>query len=70
MTPRATQGPLAAATVLTLRTYFDAAGHYPSADHWHALEAVAGTMEAMAEGTCPDKVFLSAVDPGVGKARP
>ena len=60
---------LAATALQTLRAFFDTAGHNPSVDHWQALAAIAETMEAMASGTCAPKVFLSSVDPGVGKSQ-
>lgn len=56
-------------TMRSLRTFFDAQHHYPSDEHWAALRAIAGTMEAMVEGRCPPKVHLSACDPGVGKSQ-
>ncbi len=52
----------------SLRNYFDQQNHHPSVDHWQALEDVARTMEDMVNGTAPSKVFLSAIDPGVGKS--
>ena len=56
-------------TLRSLRTYFDAQGHYPSEEHWVALWAIASTMEAMVDGRCAPKVHLSACDPGVGKSQ-
>jgi hypothetical protein len=41
----------------------------PSPEHWLALEDIARTMEGMADGNCPRQVFLSAIDPGVGKSQ-
>ena len=52
-----------------LRIFFDRRNHHPSPEHWMALEDIAGTMEAMADGKCSRKVFLSAVDPGIGKSQ-
>jgi hypothetical protein len=60
-------GPLCAATLASLRTYFHEQGHRPSADQWDALADIATTLEAMADGTCAPRVFLSSLDPGVGK---
>jgi hypothetical protein len=40
---------------------------FPSQDQRLALTEVATTLEAMAEGTCPPQIFLSSLDPGVGK---
>ena len=62
-------GELAAHTMSSLRAFFDEHNHHPSPEHWLALEDIARTMEAMAEGTCPRQVFLSAIDPGVGKSQ-
>jgi len=46
---------------------FKARGHTPS-DRMHlAIRDVLSTLEAMAEGTCQEQVFLSSLDPGVGK---
>ena len=56
-------------TLRGLRAFFDGQGHRPSDEHWVALWAIARTMEAMLDGTCPAKVHLSACDPGVGKSR-
>ena len=44
-------GPLAAATMTSLRAFFDARNHHPSADHWLALQDIATTLEDMANGT-------------------
>ena len=61
-------GALCANTMTTLRAYFNQQNHHPSADHLRALEDVAGTMEDMANDTALPKVYLSAIDPGVGKS--
>jgi len=58
---------LTEATLAILRTTFTRRNHRPSADHWAALHDVAMTLEAMATGTAEDKVYLSAIDCGVGK---
>ena len=62
-------GALCARTMATLRGYFDQQDHRPSDEHWQALEDVARTMEDMANDTAPPKVFLSAIDPGIGKSQ-
>jgi hypothetical protein len=36
---------------------------------WAALTELASVLEAMAEGRCPPKLFLSSLDPGVGKTQ-
>jgi hypothetical protein len=62
------QGALTAPTLTTLRAYFEQATHCPSLGHWQALDDVAGTMEAMANGTADAKIYVSDIDPGVGKS--
>ena len=56
-------------TMQALRCYFDDNDHRPSIGHWAALRDIARTLEAMADGACESKVFLSSVDPGVGKTQ-
>jgi hypothetical protein len=56
-------------TLQSLRAFFDGKGHSPSPDHWLALWAIANTLEAMASGIAQPKIYLSAVDPGVGKTQ-
>lgn len=63
------RGPLTVATLGTLRAYFNTQQHCPSAAHWDALGDIATTLEGMADGTCNSQVFLSAIDPGVGKSQ-
>jgi hypothetical protein len=65
----ALRGPLSRRTMATLRRYFDERDHDPSPDHWEALADVARTLEAMADGTASPNVYLSAIDPGVGKTQ-
>ena len=60
---------LAGRAMASLRAYFATRNHNPSADHWAALEDIARTLEAMADGECPRKVLLSSCDPGVGKSQ-
>jgi hypothetical protein len=55
-------------TLATLRATFASRDHRPSVDHWAALHDVASTLEAMSNGTAKDKVYLSAIDCGVGKS--
>jgi hypothetical protein len=70
LTPaRSRLGDLTTRTMRDLRTFFDQNNHHPSPEHWTALEDIARTMEAMADGKCPPQVFLSAIDPGVGKSQ-
>jgi hypothetical protein len=60
---------LADQTISTLKAFFDAKGHHPSEEMWKALAELASVLEAMAEGRCPPKLFLSSLDPGVGKTQ-
>ncbi|MBE7158426.1 MAG: hypothetical protein INR62_08345, partial [Rhodospirillales bacterium] len=60
-------GTLATTTLRDLRATFAAGGHNPSPEHFAALADIAATLEAMAEGHAAPKVYLSALDPGVGK---
>jgi hypothetical protein len=64
-----TYSPLASETLGSLKTFFDARGHRPSEDMWTALAELAFVLEAMAEGRCPPQLFLSSLDPGVGKTQ-
>jgi hypothetical protein len=59
---------LAGQTLITMRAFFDARRHHPSEEQWEALADIATIMESMADGDCPPQVFLSSVDPGVGKS--
>ncbi|MDY0884314.1 hypothetical protein ACFPL7_01000 [Dongia soli] len=52
-----------------LQGAFHSYGHKPSPDQWKALSAIAGTMEAMADGTCLPHYYLSSLDPGIGKTQ-
>jgi hypothetical protein len=63
-----TRGTLRAETMNTLRAEFASRDHRPSPDHMAALEDVAATLEAMADGTCQPHIYLSSVDCGVGKS--
>jgi hypothetical protein len=60
---------LADQTITRLRGYFDAKGQRPSDEMWTALTDLASKLEAMANGTCEPKFFLSSLDPGVGKTQ-
>jgi hypothetical protein len=63
-------GPLATSTLNNLKTSFDTRGHHPSPEHWAGLSDEASTLEAMANGHAQaGKVYLPAIDPGVGKTQ-
>ena len=61
--------PLTDTTMASLTAFFDTHDNRPSTEHLAALRAVAATMEAMADGTAAPSVFLSALDPGIGKTQ-
>ena len=52
----------------SLRAFFNTQHHHPSPEHWDALDEVIRTMARMAEGVCDPKVFVAALDPGIGKS--
>jgi hypothetical protein len=56
-------------TLAELKAFFDAKGHRPSQAMWTALTELASVLEDMAEGRCEPKMFLSSLDPGVGKTQ-
>lgn len=58
---------LAAQTVASLKQTFVNIGHAPTPAMWTALDAVATTLEQMANHTAEPTVYLSSLDPGVGK---
>ncbi|KAA5602833.1 hypothetical protein [Blastochloris sulfoviridis] len=58
---------LASRTIASLRQNFAEIGHAPTPEMWTALQDVANTLERMAEGTADPVVYLSSLDPGVGK---
>lgn len=66
--PAALTLSLKTVTMADLSKAFHDRKHYPSEEHWGALEDVAETLEAMANGTAAHKVYLSAIDCGVGKS--
>lgn len=63
--PRSTA--LTARVLASLKLTFLSYGHFPSPDMWVALEAICQTLEAMADGNCEPSIYLSSLDPGVGK---
>jgi hypothetical protein len=56
-------------TLSTLKAFFEAHDNRPSEQMWIALRALAATLEKMAEGKCEPQLFLSSLDPGVGKSQ-
>lgn len=68
-TATAARGALSARALTTLRAFFDERDHRPSADHWRALSEIVETLEAMADGRCAAKVYLSSCCPGLGKSQ-
>lgn len=60
---------LAGSTLRALRNAFIGFGHSPTPEMWKGLGAVAGVLESMANGTCAKNVYVSSLDPGVGKTQ-
>jgi hypothetical protein len=58
---------LSETTFDSLRRTFDAQLHHPTEGMWTALKAIATTLEAMAEDRCEPLIYVSSLDPGVGK---
>jgi hypothetical protein len=58
---------LAELTILALQTTFTEIGHCPTPAMWEALRAVADTLDDMANKTAAPVVYVSSLDPGVGK---
>jgi hypothetical protein len=58
---------LAEQTILALQTTFLQIGHCPTPAMWEALRAVADTLDHMASKTAAPVVYVSSLDPGVGK---
>ncbi len=52
-----------------LQVSFHQFGHKPSREMLRALKSVLETLDHMVRGTCPDNIFLSSLDPGVGKTQ-
>lgn len=53
----------------SLQEFNAAHGHRPGKSHTVALHAIIDTLSEMAEGRAADRVYLSALDPGVGKSQ-
>lgn len=62
-------GELAEDAFSRLLLRFHRFGHTPSPEMQDALRAVLEIFEHMVEGTCPESIFLSSLDPGVGKTQ-
>lgn len=60
---------LAAAALRALQGAFNAFGHSPTPEMWNGLAAASGVLETMANGACPATVYVSSLDPGVGKTQ-
>lgn len=61
-------GLLTALALERLKAKFAKHSHSPSPAAWAALEALIAAMEEAAKGNLERQVFLSALDPGVGKS--
>lgn len=51
----------------TMKTRFDMIGHQPSDTQWEALEDLLTCLDDMAMGSAKKTVYLSSLDPGLGK---
>lgn len=60
---------LADLTINSLYSFFERNGHHPSEDMIYALTSVARKMEDMANGIADPYVYLSSLDPGIGKTQ-
>jgi hypothetical protein len=58
---------LAEQTITALQATFSRIGHRPTPAMWDALQAVADTLDQMANKTAAPLVYVSSLDPGVGK---
>ena len=54
-------------TIIALQATFLRIGHSPTPAMWDALHAVADTLDRMADKTAAPVVYVSSLDPGVGK---
>ncbi|RXH35557.1 hypothetical protein [Bradyrhizobium zhanjiangense] len=68
-TPDRSSDRLADLTLVSLQATFQRFGHQPSEAMWVGLRAAAETLEDMANGTCLPAVYVSSLDPGVGKTQ-
>lgn len=64
-----TEDGLAGATLKALQGSFSGFGHSLTREMWIGLAAVARVLETMANGTCQKSVYVSSLDPGVGKTQ-
>lgn len=62
-------GELTAKAMASMRAAYMVRGLSPSDEQWAAIEDPIATMEAMANGQADAVVYLSALDPGVGKTQ-
>ncbi len=56
-------------TINDLKAYFSSVRHEPSPDMWYAISDQVKAMEDMANGAEKNRLYLSALDPGVGKTQ-
>lgn len=63
----ATTSSLAMGTMKRIRDNFEKIDHRPSEEMWVALTAIVQVLEAMAIGDCPSSIYVSSLDPGIGK---
>ncbi len=68
--PKATYTSLTEQTMTAVRRFFETeTSHRPSGEMYQALEHIALTLEAMANGKADRKIYLSSLAPGIGKTQ-
>lgn len=68
--PKATHTSLTEQTMTAVRRFFETeTSHRPSGEMYQALEHIALTLEAMANGKADRKIYLSSLAPGIGKTQ-
>jgi hypothetical protein len=60
---------LANLSLKSLNVFFDKSGHNPNSEMWNSLTRITQTMEDMVEGSLAPKIYVSSLDPGIGKTQ-
>ena len=63
------QSQLSDKTIISLQNQFRQFKHRPSEEMWTALEDIASIIQAMADRNCPPLIYVSSLDPGIGKTQ-
>ena len=58
---------VASRAIQALNKTFECRGHNPSSEQWAALVDLVHCFDAVVQGTAKKKVYLSSLDPGIGK---